>query len=552
MKIIEVYPTKAQFNCEDEITFVVEIEGYQFKNLILKASVTYLDTIIKEKDFIINKVSGKLITEINLGLIDQCHGFGLCVNFEENNQVVETARTAFDIVQKHSDSIRYGFLSDFFTTEENNDESLKWLNKLHINYIQYYDWMYKHDQLVPPEDTFTDLLDRNLSKKTIQARIQQARKYGMKNIAYGAIYGATDETYLKYPEWALYKKSKEPISFNGFLYIMNINEKSGWQNHIINEYKNAIEFGFDGIHMDTYGAPKTGVSYDGEIQRLGEQFSTLINNTKKKLSQIKNDVSLILNNVGNWPVDTVAEADQEAIYIEVWDPYYEYSHLREIIENAKQHNKLDKPIILAAYLKPFEGQDIPRSENAALLLTATITTLGSSHLILGEKNGIITEGYYPKYYRNTNETFNQKIRKYYDHIVQFKDIWFNPDLRDVSRTHYRGDNKEYIINGVPCSPNPEAGKMWVTIKESPQLKVLSFINLSGVKDTIWNKEKDIEKSNEFNVSIQTDSDIEGVFFTSPESYNPIVSIDYTWSKDGNNIQFTVPDIEVWGTVVIKC
>ena len=138
--------------------------------------------------------------------------------------------------------------------------------------------------------------------------------------------------------------------------IMNISEQSPWHHHSIGEYRKAVEqVGFDGIHMDTYGYPKTGFSRLGgepKLERLDEQFPALINNTRRELEQSKDDVCLIFNNVGNWPVDTVGAAAQDAIYVEVWKPYERYHHIREIIAWAQRHGG-GKPVILAAYLVPF-------------------------------------------------------------------------------------------------------------------------------------------------------------------------------------------------------
>ncbi len=48
---------------------------------------------------------------------------------------------------------RYAFLSDF-GPGDGNPEAVQWLRDLHFNAIQFYDWMYRHDALLPPADRF--------------------------------------------------------------------------------------------------------------------------------------------------------------------------------------------------------------------------------------------------------------------------------------------------------------------------------------------------------------------------------------------------------------
>lgn len=49
--------------------------------------------------------------------------------------------------------------------------------------------------------------------------------------------------------------------------------------------------------------------------------------------------------MGNWPVDTIVKTKPDVIYIEVWDPYERYHHLKEIIYWAKYMSN-NKPVIL--------------------------------------------------------------------------------------------------------------------------------------------------------------------------------------------------------------
>ncbi|WP_141430452.1 glycoside hydrolase family 66 protein [Bacillus sp. 03113] len=554
LKYADIFPTKAQFLSDEELSFQLEWFVLEATSIRVQVELIDLDQVVDRKEAVLESEGGYFSREIIVfdRRSEGFKGFGVEASLYKNDKLIGFASTACDIVDSHKKTVRYGFLSDFFVGQEEDTASLDWMNKMHINYVQYYDWMYRHDDFIPKEEVFADLLDRKLSLKTICSRIKQAKKYGMQNLAYGAIYGATKELFEMHPEWALYNSANEPITFFDFLHIMNIHEHSPWHHYIINEYKKAIELGFNGIHMDTYGFPKVGFSIDGILQNLEDQFPVLIDHTKEQLKSVKEDVSLIFNNVGNWPVNTVAKANQEAIYIEVWDPYTDYEHIRKIIVDAKSWGG-HKPVVLAAYLKPFNEDNIIGAENAALILTATITTCGGYHLLIGENNGYLTEGYYPNYYKSQNKGFNNRMRKYYDHIVRFMNIWFDESLRDVSLTHCKGDNQEYIIEGVSYSPNPISDKIWVTIKENKNMQMMSFINLNGNQDTIWNKEKVVVPTSSFKVKVQLNYKVESVFYSSPDQDNIMKKLKYEIVKNDRGMYavIDVPSIEVWGTLVIK-
>lgn len=177
---------------------------------------------------------------------------------------------------------------------------------------------------------------------------------------------------------------------------MNISEESPWHCHIIESTKGDRAGRF---RRHPYGYVR--LSEDGhfktrrreKVERLEKQFPVLIENTRKELNKSKEDIGLIFNNVGNWPVDTVAAAAQDAVYIEVWNPYEKYHHIQQIIAWAQQFGR-GKPVILAAYLKPFRlesPESIDRAHAAALLLSAVIFSHGAYHLLLGENNGVLTQ-----------------------------------------------------------------------------------------------------------------------------------------------------------------
>ena len=80
---------------------------------------------------------------------------------------------------------------------------------------------------------------------------------------------------------------------------------------------------------------------------------------------------VIFNAVNNWPTETVAAAAQDAVYIEVWPPHDTYFDLYRLIREARLLSH--RNVILAAYLKAFQGEDMDAAERSFRLAWAVIS-----------------------------------------------------------------------------------------------------------------------------------------------------------------------------------
>lgn len=557
--VVDLYPVKAQYLKNEAIDMEMELYNNCEDNVVLDCDikVMYL-TKVKENIRLQISIIGNEKKIVQFSISPQSFdfkGFGVDAYINVNGKLSEIISSSFDVVSSYKKSTRYGFLSDFYSDEAGNLEDIKSLRKLHLNLIQFYDWMYRHDKLIPETEIFEDLMGRKLSFKVVKEKVEACHKYGMRAIAYGAVYAASKEFYENNKQYGLYYSNNEPINFINIFQIMNISEECPWHTHIINQYKDAIEKGnFDGIHMDTYGFPKNAISkLNGvdKVENLEHLFPVLIDHTKEALQQVKDDVCIIFNNVGNWPVDTVAKCKQEAIYIEVWKPYERYHHLKELITWAKYlSNK--KPVILAAYLSPFK-EETERAEVSALIITAVIFSNGAYHLIHGEKNGVLTQGYYVDYSTISNNFYN-KMRKYYDFQIRYMNLLYDDKLRDVSMTHSQGDNTEYVFENIEYSTYGEPNKVWVMIKENPKLKMINLVNLQGNEEDYWNKGKNMPIAiKDIYINMAIEYDVKEVIVASPdrESGRPLsVEYEITSESRGKRLKLKIDQLDIWTMVAI--
>ncbi|MFZ5827178.1 MAG: glycoside hydrolase family 66 protein, partial [Bacillota bacterium] len=332
------------------------------------------------------------------------------------------ASTAIDVGDDWTKRPRYGFLSDFGPQDAGQADRFGAMARYHLNGLQFYDWMYRHSDYLPPAEEFVDPLGRTLSRKVIQEKMALARQHGMAAMAYTAIYGAPREFFEQHREWALYTPAGHPITFgDGFLYIMNPEKGSPWFDHMVSEYGKIVrEMGFDGIHLDQYGDPKSGFRYPGrgaKVVDIATAITHLIDATK---AEIGPDKATVFNDVGGWPLADTAPTTNDFVYIEVWPPHVNFEHLAELIRQGRRLSG-GKPVVLAAYIDP-------AYEPSVLLTDAAIFANGGYHIELGEGNAMLADPYFPKY-KPMSPELAEHLRRYYDVAVRYQDLLYGPDLK---------------------------------------------------------------------------------------------------------------------------
>lgn len=553
--MLDIYCHKAQYRPADEVILFVEYDGtHSVKTCVvqhLQNNVYRTDVTCKPGVF-----------KVSLGAYPP-GGYAVSLG---------SAFTAFDVSEKSSDMIRYGFLSHFTTEDIDDDDDLRQMLKYHITAVQFYDWMYRHHQLLPPAEIFTDALDREVDLGAVKAKITGCHKYGMQSIAYGAVYGAEREYSAHHPEQLLYKNSGEKHDFIDLIDLCNISPENPWSAHIVEEFVEVVKtLDFDGIHMDQYGFPKFALDYAGKPVDMEGSFRALIDRTKERISQAKEENILFFNCVNNWPVAEVAHSFQDAVYIEVWDPHSDYHHLKELITRARDLSS-GKNVILAAYIYPFhepvsgssvctasssDKSGLPRSieeqEYAALFTMAVIYSSGGGHLLLGEQNGILTEGYYVNHGRYADD-FVPVLRSYQDFIVKYRDLLYDASLKDYTMTFAGGINTELALPDTSISTDFQAGTVGIQVFRAPKTMVLHLINLTGMQNNRWNAPKQkppILHNTVVNALVY--GDIQGVYVASPDSQQGALlrlNFQYVSHEQGQCIQFIIPELRVWSMVYI--
>ncbi|MBP8972491.1 MAG: hypothetical protein KBH93_01335, partial [Anaerolineae bacterium] len=464
---VAIAPDKAFYRPGEPATFLITARG----EARAEATITHLTQTVAVLEVIIEDGSAVLTWTPPP---QAPRGYGLTVRLFDGDRTVANASTAFDVLERWTQAPRYGFLSEFGPGRDDAQATMDWLARYHINGLQFYDWQYRHEALLPPAGEYTDLLGRRLAMGTVERLIAAAHAHHIAAMPYTAIYGASPPFYREHPDWALFQPTGQPFEFgDGLLYIMDPTPGSPWNEHLLREFARVLErTDFDGIHIDQYGAPKVARNRAGQRVDLAAVFPAFVNQTAALVQEWRGESgAVIFNAVGNWPVDTVAAANQEAVYIEVWEPYRDFMDLHRLIAHAQRQSG-GKPVILAAYLHPDHSHNVR-------LADAIVFASGGFHLELGESRAMLADPYFPRF-GVMDEALQDVMRHYYDFLVRYEEV-LSAGTGDAT-----GERASALsIDGIETRSLPSRDRVAVIVRQGQDREAFSLVNLVGIGGGHW-------------------------------------------------------------------
>lgn len=535
--MIEVVPDKSYYHPGEPVVLSVSASG---GDRVL-ARVTYLADVVAELSAAVADGSATLEwTPPETPL----RGYGVDLSLLDSaGTVVATATTAFDVLDTWIQAPRYGFLTEFTPDRADPDATMALAARYHVNGLQFYDWQYRHEALLPPagSDTYSDLLGRSMSLSVVRSLIDAAHAYNIAAMPYTAIYGASASFYRQHPEMALYRAAGLPYEFgDNYLMIMNPAPESPWTAHLLNEFAQVLDqTAFDGIHIDQYGAPMRGRDADGNLVRLDEAFPAFVNLAAALVQEKRGDDGVtIFNLVRNWPVETVAPSDEDAVYIEVWEPYRTFIDLYRIVAQAQQLGG-GKPVIIAAYIHPDQAINVR-------LANAIIVASGGYQLQLGEPNAMLADPYFPRF-GLMDEAMQATMRRYYDFLVRYENVLA---LNTTDATRDRAG--ALTIEGVSTESSVSRDRVAVIVRQGGNIETFSLINLLGIDGQFWDSPVTQPPTPQENlrVTLATDRAVARVYAASPDGDDLSAQpIDFTRTDDG--IALTVGRLDYWTMLVVE-
>ena len=547
IRIVEAYPDRAFYRPGEKVRLLVYLTSELSRPVAirLRATICFLVSEVCRIEHVITVQPGDQWHELLWDPPPQ-HPTGYGVDLQvldRQGTTLSMASTSFDVLERWTQAPRYGFLTDFSPGRMQVEETMDWLIRYHINGLQFYDWMYRHEELLTSQEPYRDPLGRLLSRRTVEALIDAAHRRNIAAMPYTAIYGASVSFYKTHPDWALYKAGGRPIPFGeNFLYIMDPSPDSPWTEHLLSEFSEVMQgTKFDGIHLDQYGDPKSGFDAQGEPVNLAEAIPAFINLTKDVVTSYKADATVVFNAVNNWPIETVAPAKQDLVYIEVWPPHTLYQDLWKVIVNAQRLGG-GKLVVLAAYVEPARHRNVR-------LTDAVIFASGGYHIELGERNGMLADPYFPKYQQMSNE-LAAVVRRYYDFAVRYENVLAEGTW---DTTEQQGAN--VFIEGVQTDPRLVYKKVWAVTRAGPGFETISLINLLGIANPEWSGLLVSDPPMQENLCVRyyTAERIRRVWLASPDLEMPsAVLLSFECKQDARPyVEFKVPKLIYWDLLVVE-
>mgnify|MGYP001271704318 CR=1 FL=1 len=534
--IIQIIPDQSFYHPGEIVHITVRASaGSQ-----LQAHVTYLNTLITELNAVL--IDGQAVIAWTPPP-DAPRGYGLNIDvLDASGTVLESQSSAFDVLNHWIEAPRYGFLTDFSPANLTIAPTLDWMLRHHINGVQFYDWQYRWEDLIPAEDRFEDGLGRAQSMVTIRNLIDLLHTGKIAAMPYTAIYGASYAFYRQHQDWALFDARGTAYTFgDNLIGIMDATPGSPWNTHLQAEFADVLDnTAFDGIHIDQYGSPKQGFDNLGHPVDMAEVMPAFINQTAELVQDRRGDAGITLfNSVGNWPIDTVAPAQQDASYIEVWPPNNDYLDLNRIITNAQALGS-EKPVILAAYIPP-ERVINWRLANSVILAS------GAYHLETGEPGSMLQDPYFPRF-GEIAEADQPLFTRYYDFIVRYENVL------SVGTTAGSPDRHAAIsIGDVRMRGIHSRDRVAPIVRSGANFETFSLVNFLNIEGADWNAPTTVGPTTLTDqvVSIAVDRPVAAVWVASPDAPESMQASNLPFTVETGTLQFILPRLDYWSMIVVE-
>lgn len=541
---LTVYPAKSTFAPGEPVELVVEIEADAAARAIVHLSVWQLATCVAQRQYPISLTPGRQSVTLSWEptALAPC-GYGVEIDLTDQAGIaLTTASTAFDVLDHWTQAPRYGFLTDFTPGRENVEETMRTLARFHVNAVQFYDWMYRHDQLLPPDETYLDPLNRPLGLETIRTLIAVAHQHGIAALPYTAVYAASPEFYRAHQAWALCKADGQPLDFaDGFLIYMNPAEDSPWSRHLLDQFEAVLRtLSFDGIHIDQYGDPIAARDATGQIVMLDRTFRAFVDAAAERVKVVRPDATIVFNCVGNWPIETIAGSQADLMYIEVWKPHTHWRDLWRLISEAQRLSH--KPVVLAAYIDPAR-------EHNVRLADAIIFASGGYHIELGEPGGMLADPYFPKY-GQMGAGLTRTLSAYYDFAVRYENV-LALDTSDATEAW----SGRVIVDGSSIGEQEAREVVWPIVRAGDGFTAISLINLLGLASDHWTDPLPGTPTplGPLVVKIYIDQPVSRIWWASPDGdSSQAIPASAQTRRDarGNYLSLALPGLAWWTLIIL--
>lgn len=472
---------------------------------------------------------------------------------------------------------RYGFVAEFDDYNKTIDKyanieaEMKYLNRLHINGVQFQDWHWKHHKPVKLDENknvvawYQDISNRWIGTEYVKRYIEVQHRYGMKSIFYNLCFGAWKDYEADHvsPDWGLYKKDDNgnmyqdvhelPLNWQSNIYLMNPGNEH-WQYYLMDRNTEVYKYyDFDGYQIDQIGGRGNVFEKNGNTIDLQYNYGLFLQAMKGH----RKDKRLVMNSVESFGTHHICNAKLDGTrtvdfcYNEVWDKQPSFENLFEIIKSNDKESDHSLQTVYAAYINYDKADNGGSGDHlvntpGALLTDAVMFAIGGSHIEMGDH--MLTREYFPAKPLAMTDELKQRLIHYYDFQTAYQNILRGIDSKAAFTPTI--SSSTHAINAWP----PQGRKITAFAKKVDNMIAVHLLNFSNTEDLSW---RDLEGTRpapvtQTNVQITytTSRHITKVWTATPDK-NGGVPMELPFTQDGYNVSVTVPSLEYWTMLVFE-
>jgi len=522
---VELVPAKAVFSPGDQVR--IEVRGAEGGELIVR----HLG------DVVVRVPSGG--RWVDLGPLPEG---GYSVEWRDDGG---SARTAVQVLADPRSRLRYGFVVDY-APRRDIDAVVDNIRRLHLNAVQFYDWAYRHAELLGGGEEYADALGQPVSLETVRRLAADLRAAGAEALGYAAVYAVGDEQWQRWRHDALLTAEGAPYALADFLRIVDP-AAPDWLEHLKGQLVAATDsVGFAGFHLDQYGFPKRAGRADGVVVDLAASFVALLESVRESLPGSR----LVFNNVNDFPTWATARTSQDAVYVEVWDPHETLGALSRVATRARAVAG-GKPVVVAAYQHVYDDAPAHRADLATALTMAALYSHGATQLLAGEADRILVDPYYVRNHV-AEESTREMLARWYDFAVMHDELLFDPAIVDVTGSYagaYNGD-LDVELGGHRVSGEADAGAVWRTVRSTPHGLVVHLVNLLDQTDARWDAPREpIARRPHGRLRLRaTRGATARIMVADPDGTGHLVAVPHV--RQGEYIVAELPPLDVWQLILV--
>lgn len=492
------------------------------------------------------------------------------------------ATIAVDVSSDWKRFPRYGFVADFddggapARKRQRMLQEMAFLNRCHINGVQFQDWQWKHHRPVALDSAgkllpaYRDISNRWVKPVYVQRYIDLQHRYGMKSIFYNLCFGAWRgaEADGVSPAWGLFARDDQgrsyqdrhslPPTWQSDIFLEDPANK-GWQRYLTDRNEEVYRhLAFDGFQIDQLGYRGERQDARGRGVDLPAGYASLIRAVKQRHPAKR----LVMNAVSGYGTEQIlATGMLDFCYNEVWGngngyggiPEDQFASLYEIIRRNDAATAHRLQTVFAAYInydKADHGGSGDRLMNTpgVLLADAVIFALGGAHLELGDH--MLSREYFPAAPLAMSPELQQAIIAYYDFHTAYENWLRGASSRATFRAEVTTSRPGLAITAWP----PKANQLVTFARRVGSSEVIHLLNFLGTDDLSWRDSHGTRPTPPtiagIPLEVATSSPITKVWVASPDSRGGVPE-ELPFVQRQGRVAFTVPHLKYWTMLVLE-